>query len=80
MKCDKCNSDRANTTRWGEVLIDGKYCSIGGNAGNLQSKHSYANSMKNGSYGRYTEKDIKVREYNHCFNCGYANKETIITY
>ena len=80
-KCKKC-SKLFNDVRWAEITCNGEYKAIGGDASNLQCKHDYAHAMKHTNYmgGMYNSDNIKVREYNHCFNCGHSNNETVKVY
>ena len=80
MECKKCKK-HYNSTRWAELLINLKYWAGGGKAADLKTKHQMARAMRNRTYLNCKKTDtIQVREYNHCFNCGYSNKEKIKNY
>ena len=72
----KCGHE-ANEIRWHDILSNGKYVAIGGNAS--EDKLSIAQAMKHSSYmmGAWNDKVITYREYNHCFNCGNATNEVV---
>jgi hypothetical protein len=75
MKC-KCGSEY-NEITWHVIFSNGKRVAIGGNASN--DKLDIAKAMKYTSYclGAWNDKEITYKTYNHCFNCGFANNETI---
>ena len=82
MRCEVCKSTNVNGARWAEIIVNGEYQSIGGDASQVKTKHDYAQSMKYTDYfnGYYNNKNIFVREYNHCWECGHSNKEKYTQY
>ena len=80
MECKKCRK-LYNSTRWAELLINSNYWAGGGNASDVKTKHEIAKAIRNKTYLNFKKTDtIQVREYNHCFNSGYSNKEEITNY
>jgi hypothetical protein len=77
-KC-KCGN-KYNDLTWYEVLVNGKYYPIGGKA--INNKEEIAKAMKYTNYfrGAFNKDLIQHRSFNHCFNCGNANNEVVITY